>query len=426
MFQRFLDNFAKILEEKVLPPLMKLAEQRHFAAIRLGIQRIIPLIIVGSIPLIIAFPPIKSLSTAVEPYRELILIPFHMTFGVMSLYVSFGIAAALAASYDLDSTAAGITSMMGFLLAAAPMTEGALPASFLGGTGLFTAVIVAVGTAEIMRLFKKSGFTIKMPEGVPPAIMASFESITTVGVITLIIWLIRSVGNINIPQAIMGLFQPLVVVADTLPAVLLAQVLHQALWSVGIHGTSVVIWGVMAPFLTQNLAANASAQLAGNPIPFFWTEPMQMSYAHMGGSGATLPLIFFYLRSRSTHLKQVGKVALIPGIFNINEPITFGTPIILNPIMLIPWFLSQPIIMTIVYIAANLNLVTKAFILPPWTTPVPFYQYIMTGGDFRSVILAVVVFCVSAILYYPFFKIWEKRCVEDEMKKADEPQGVSA
>lgn len=419
MFQNFTDAFAKFLETKLMPPLMKLAEQRHFSAIRQGIQRIIPLIIVGSIPLIIAYPPIESWSAAVEPYRNILLVPFNMTFGVMSLFVAFGVASALAATYNLDSTAAGITSMLGFLLAAAPMTQNAIPAEFLGGTGLFTAIIVAISTVEIMRFLKKSGFVIKMPVGVPQSIMASFESITTVGVVVLVIWLIRSVGSINIPDVIMSAFKPFVVVADTLPAILLAQILHQALWAVGIHGTSVVIWGVMAPFLTQNLAANAQAHLAGQAIPYFWTEPMQMSYAHMGGSGATLPLIFFYLRSKSAHLRQVGKVALIPGIFNINEPITFGTPIILNPIMLIPWFLSQPIIMTIVYIAAKLNLVTKAYILPPWTTPVPIYQYIMTGGDFRSVILAIVVFCVSALIYYPFFKIYERHLLEEEGKKAE-------
>lgn len=413
-----LDKFAQFLEEKVLPPLLKLAEQRHFAAIRQGIQRIIPLIIIGSIPLIIAYPPVPSWAEAVKPYQQILLVPFNMTFGLMALFVAFGVASALAATYELDSTAAGITSMMGFLLAAAPMEKSVIPTDYLGGAGLFTAIVVAIFTVELMRIFKKSGFVIKMPAGVPPAIMASFESITTVGVVALIIWLIRTVGSINIPEVIMAAFKPLVVVADTLPAILLANILHQALWAVGIHGTSVVIWGVMAPFLTQNLVANAQAYLAGQPIPYFWTEPMQMSYAHMGGSGATLPLIFFYLKSRSAHLRQVGKVALVPGIFNINEPITFGTPIILNPIMLIPWFISQPLIMTIVYIAAKLNLVTKAFVLPPWTTPVPIYQYIMTGGDFRSVILAVVVFLTSAVLYYPFFKIWEKHLLEEESKAA--------
>lgn len=419
MMSSFMNWLAEFLEEKVLPPMMKLAEQRHFAAIRQGIQRIIPLIIVGSIPLIIANPPIPSWSAAVEPYRDIILVPFNMTFGLMSLFVTFGTASALAATYDLDTTAAGLTSMMGFLLAAAPMADSIIPAEHLGGTGLFTAVIVSIGTVEIMRFLKKSGLTIKMPEGVPPAIMASFESITTVGIVALIIWLIRTVGDINIPEVIMSAFKPFVLVADTLPAILIANILHQLLWSVGIHGTSVVIWGVVAPFLTQNLAANAQAHLAGQAIPYFWTEPMQMSYAHMGGAGITLPLIFFFLKSKSAHLRQVGKVALIPGIFNINEPILFGTPIILNPILLIPWFLSQSIVMTMVYIAAKLNLVTKAYILPPWTTPVPIYQYIMTGGDFRSVILAAVVFCVSAAIYYPFFKMWEKHLIEKEALKED-------
>ncbi|WP_422449123.1 PTS transporter subunit EIIC [Thermoanaerobacterium sp. DL9XJH110] len=145
----FMDNFAKFLEERVLPPLMKLAEQRHFAAIRQGIQRIIPLIIVGSVPLIIAYPPVHSWSAAVEPYRNILLVPFSMTFGLMSLFVAFGVASALASSYDLDSTAAGITSMLGFLLAAAPMVKNAIPADYLGGTGLFTAIIVAICTAEL-------------------------------------------------------------------------------------------------------------------------------------------------------------------------------------------------------------------------------------------------------------------------------------
>ena len=423
-----MDKFADFLENKVLPPLMKLAEQRHFAAIRQGIQRVIPLIIVGSIPLIIAHPPVESWAQAVEPYVETLMIPFNMTFELMALYVAYGVAAALAETYNVDSTATGITSMVGFLTASAPIVEGVVPVDFLGGTGLFTAILIALLTAEVFRFFKESGFTIKMPDEVPDAIIASFESITTVALIVGGLWFFRSVIGINIPAVVMGAFEPLVTVADSLPSIVAANVLHQALWSVGIHGTSVVIWGVAAPFLTQNLAANAEAVQAGQEmLPYFWSEPMQMSYAHMGGSGATLPLVLLYLfKAKSTHLKQVGKVAIIPAIFNINEPVTFGTPIILNPVMLIPWFISQPLIMAIVYITRTLGLVRSAFVLPPWTTPVPIYQYIMTGGDFRAVILAVLIFVVSGLLYYPFFRVWDKRQLEKEQEKEVEAEPAKA
>src|SRR5947209_6791553 len=169
-----------------------------------------------------------------------------------------------------------------------------------------------------------------------------------------------------------------------------------------------LVTAIVAPFWLATLANNAAG---GHGIV---TEPFFHIFAHLGGSGATWPLVIYMLRSRSTQLRMVGKVALGPAIFNINEPVTFGVPMTLNPIMMIPFVLVPCLIVTINYIVFSIGWVHVPVVIQPFTVPLGISGFIASGGDIRGSLLQFFDLAISAAIYYPFFKAWERILVERE------------
>jgi PTS system cellobiose-specific IIC component len=215
------------------------------------------------------------------------------------------------------------------------------------------------------------------------------------------------IQQFTIPILLMAVFKPLVFVQNSYPAALLEIILMMLLWSVGIHGMNVVT-AIAAPFWFTTLAGNATG---GQGIV---VEPFFHIFAHLGGSGATWPLVIYMLRSRSVQLRTVGKVALGPAIFNINEPVTFGVPMVLNPIMMIPFVLVPALIVTVNYAAFTIGLVHVPVVIQPFTVPLGISGFLATGGDIRGTILQFFDLGISATLYYPFFKAWERILVARE------------
>ncbi|HEV2580720.1 MAG TPA: PTS transporter subunit EIIC, partial [Ktedonobacteraceae bacterium] len=283
-------------------------------------------------------------------------------------------------------------------------------------------------TTEVMRRFRGSRFTIRLPKSVPPNVTRAFEALVPAVLLITLIWGVEwfvsmhtftgtdgKLQQLTLPILLMRAFQPLVFVQDSYPAALLEIILMMLLWSVGIHGMNVVT-AIALPFWLSTLTANATA--GGHGIV---TEPFFHIFAHLGGSGATWPLVIFMLRSRSAQLRTVGKVALGPAVFNINEPVTFGVPMALNPLMMIPFVLVPVIIVTINYIVFALGLVHVPVVLQPFTVPVGISGFVATGGDFRGSLLQFFDLAVSAIIYYPFFKAWERILVAREEAAAVQP-----
>ena len=170
-----------------------------------------------------------------------------------------------------------------------------------------------------------------------------------------------------------------------------------------------VVTAIAAPFWFATLANNAAT--GGHGIV---TEPFFHIFAHLGGSGATWPLVIYMLRSRSAQLRTVGKVAFGPAVFNINEPVTFGVPMALNPLMMIPFVLVPVTIVTINYFVFFVGLVHVPIIIQPFTVPIGISGFFATGGDFRGSLLQFFDLAVSALIYYPFFKSWERILVARE------------
>lgn len=445
----------RIMENRVLPYMVLVVENRYLRAIRDAfITFALPMIIAGSLFLILAFPPIPD--TAYHPalaainrwavhYRPALMVPFQLSFGIMALFVAFGIAYNLSEIYNLEGLRTGIIAVVAFFIASVPVgvvqenggigwiTQINLGSflSNLGGEGLFVAIILSIFVVETVRYFHTSGFVIKMPPGVPPRVARSFEAIIPAVVVLTAVWISEwyvsthftvklldpatlqySTVPATWPKLIMELFGPLVKASNSYPSALLQIVLMMLLWSVGIHGMNVVS-AVAYPFWVQNLSANVVAASTLQPLPNIVTEPFYHIYAHLGGSGATLPLVFMLLRSRSKQLQQVGRVAIFPGIFNINEPVTFGVPIALNPIMVIPFVLGPAVIVTINYLAMSLGLVARPIAQLPFTVPIPLGGF-LSNRSISGALIQLVDLAVAGAIYYPFFKIWEKKMVERE------------
>jgi PTS system cellobiose-specific IIC component len=418
--------FFDFIEQKLAPLANIVASQRHVSAIRDGFISALPFMIVGSFLLVFAFPPFSPDSTFVIgqwwvkislKYFDQIIAPFNVSMGIMSCYVAAGIAYNLAQSYKLDPFPMAMLSLMTFLLIAAPMEGGTLSSKFLNGTGTFTAIIIAIYVTELTRFLKLRKITIRLPEQVPHKIRQSFELLipTTLVIITIYPMNLLLMGQLEmlLPEAIMAFFEPLIVVSDTLPAILFVTFLAHLLWFAGIHGAALV-GGILAPFYLFNLGMNQDALAAGTALPTIFAESFWSFYIVIGGSGATFALVLLYLRSKSIYLRSIGRLSFIPAMFNINEPIIFGSPIVMNPNLFIP-FVGIPMInASIAYFATTSGMIGKVVLQVPWTSPAPIGAAWSAGWQISNGLLAVGLIVLDLILYYPFFKIFEKQLVKQE------------
>lgn len=406
-----------------------LFDQPHLASVRDGFVALMPLIIVGAVVLIVLQFPC-SLEQGVECYlgdtpfftraaegqmslADKLWVPFNLTFGLLSVYVTLSVSYALARRKGLDPVMPLIFALLSFLLIASPQVAGGEAATHLDNTGLFTAILIALVTVEVYSFFIKRNLVITMPAGVPPAIANAFAALIPGAAIVFGWWVIRFLLNIDIAEGLFQVLSKVVPAASSYIAVAIAETFHAFLWTMGIHG-DLTIGIVLSPIWTANEAANALAVANGQEPTAIYTNLFR-SYVVPGGSGATLPLAFYFIRSRVPRLRRVGWLAIWPGIFNINEPVTFGAPVIFNPVLAIPFILITFLNATVAYLAHTLNLVTPTYIAAPWTLPSPILMFMATGFDIRASILVVITeFVLPGIIWWPAFKAWERQVLEKE------------
>lgn len=424
----------RALEKTLFPILTKLGEARHLRAIRDGIVAVLPLIITGSFFLLLAQLPGSGDEASwgpVEGYLQnaawshtafawyaahhaIFLTPYLLTMKLMALFVAFTVSAALADSYGLDSVASGILSLSCMFVTVLPQNFGGqwfIPIQDLGGQGLFLAIILAIFCAEIYRIWEK-GQWLKLPDGVPPAVVRAFSSVVPMSILVTFFWIIRDLLGVNLQGWVQVVFQPIEKLGDTLVAVILINLVIHLIWVAGIHGVSVMN-AIFLSLWLDYLEQNAHAVAVSAPLPYITAHPFYQWFVWIGGSGATLGLVFLLLSSKAKNLRSIGKLAFLPSICNINEPIIFGLPIVLNPIMAIPFILAPTTVGVISYLAMKFDFVHKPFILVPWTLPGPLGAFLSTGYDWRALVLWGINFAIITIFYYPFFKMMERKVAHD-------------
>ncbi|WP_206913365.1 PTS transporter subunit EIIC [Enterococcus sp. DIV0849a] len=434
-----LDNLAM----KLLPIANAIGNQRHLQAIRNGLISILPLTIVGSFFTILLNLPIPGYSEMIAPYLAALDVPFRFTVGLMSLYAAFTIGSYLGNTYKLDKITSGFLSMLATLLMVMPVNlqEGVdiagnavaggryIPITPLGSQGLFGAIVAALISVEIYRFTKEKKLEIKMPEGVPPVVGESFAALLPTLLVILVFWIPRHFFNFNLNDLLSVAISPLKVflTGNNLFGGIITQFMICLFWALGIHGHA-VLGPIIRPFWDQAIIENAELFQNGTSafqLPNIFTEQFYQWYAQMGETGATLAFVFLFLFSKSKYLKQLGKLSILPGIFNINEPVIFGTPIVMNPLLAIP-FILVPIVNTIlVYIVTALGWMPKMMVKPPFSIPAPLGALITSNWNWVACVMVFVCFAVSLAIYYPFFKMFEKIQVEQE-QQVEQDESVTA
>ncbi|KGX86861.1 PTS cellobiose transporter subunit IIC [Pontibacillus litoralis] len=428
------NGFMQFIDTKVMPVAGRIGSQRHLVAIRDGFVAIMPLIIIGSLAVLInnfPIPEFQDFMTAVfgENWKSVGGVIWNGSFAILSLLVVAAIAYHLAESYEADGLSAALISA-GTFVVLTPVTEDfGLAMTWLGAQGLFVAVITALISAELFRLFYNSDkLKIKMPEGVPTGVTKSFNALLPAAVILTLAGFFNAfvvnVTGVSIHEWVYATIQePLQGFSNTIGSAIVFVFLNQVLWFFGLHGTNIlgpIMESIYLPLIEENQALFASG-VSAHEVPYIVTKPFFDAYVFMGGSGATLALIFaIFLVVKAKHYRTVGKLSLAPGAFNINEPMIFGLPVVLNPVMFVP-FIIIPLLMTAnAYFAIYFGLVPKTVAILPWTTPPIISGYLVSGGSFTGVVLQLVNLTMATLIYIPFIKLAERASIKklEEQKAA--------
>lgn len=423
----------KINFNKIVQTMGNIANNRYLTAVRNGMSVIIPVTIIGSIFIIMLNLPIDAWKDFITPYADKLTIPMDFTMNFMSVYVCIGVASSLCEVYKIDKVSTSVLAVLAFLIAAispATIAEDVakkaglsvsgtfLPMGNFGAGGLFTAIIVSIFTVEVVRFCIKKNMVIKMPHGVPTSVINSFAALIPGTLVIVAVWIIKVGLNFDINSALQWVFSPIRYFAgDNVLSVIVPILLITIVWVFGIHGM-IIATPILYPFWYDNLNANINAAATGQVVPHFMTEQFFQWFIWIGGAGATLSLAFLMaFFGKSEFSKKMGRFTLVPGIFNINEPLIFGVPIVMNPFFAIPFVLAPVVMGIITYLSMGVfHLVNYPIAIAPWTLPVPIGAMMATGLDWRAAVLAIINIIVAGLIYYPFFKAFDKNMIAKEQE----------
>lgn len=287
--------------------------------------------------------------------------------------------------------------------------------SRLGTTGIFTAIIMSIIAVQLYRLCVKHNLIIKMPDAVPEGVSRSFTALIPAFLVAFAVLLINGIFialGTDIFNIIAIPFSFVSKLTNSWIGILVIYFLISALWVVGIHGANII-----GAFLTPIVLSNMQLNMQGASIPF--AGEFQNSFVFMGGSGSTLGLtIFIAFLAKSEQLKVLGRAGIVPSIFNINEPMVFGLPIIYNPYLAIPFFLAPMVCASTAYWAIKLNIINPIIAQIPWPSPIGIGAFIGTAGDYRAVLLALLNGIIAFLIYLPFVKMYDNKLVKEEQENS--------
>lgn len=438
-----MNGLTAFLEKYFVPVAAKIGSQKHLVALRDAFISTMPITMAGSIAVLLNvffrdFPTEwgwTGFVAAMDPLIGINGYVYNGTLAIVSIIFAFSLGYNISKSYDVDRLAGGLVSLAAFMMnlavtvdletvksaigaANASFDVNTLPKEFSGiygffslaqvnGTGLFTAMIFGFLATIIYAKLMQAKITIKMPEAVPPAVSKAFAAIipalVALYVCGIIVWGFTKLTGMDVITWISNTIQePLLAMSQGYGAVFVVTLLVQVLWFFGIHGPNVLAPVLESLWGTAQLQ-NISAAQEGASLPFQWVRGSFDAYVWMGGSGGTLVLVIALLVfSKRADARTVAKLSLGPGIFNINEPIMFGLPIVLNTIYLIPFIIAPLVMVTVAYFATALGLVGPVIAAVPWVMPPLFNSFIATGGDWVAPVISLINLVIGFVIWTPF------------------------
>lgn len=427
------NKFMEMLGNKLMPLAAKLGENRYLSSLRDAFMLAFPLTMFGSIAVVLMNLPFWSDSTK-EMLQLYLGNAQNATMSIMTVFVVFGIGYSLSNYYKVEAIYGGAVALASFLIltpfffnsAKGELITGALSLDRLGAKGMFIGMITAFIAAECYRFFVRKNWTIKMPPGVPPAVAKSFAALIP-AILTLTIFLtiniiVQAGFDTNLHDVIYTVIQkPLVGLGSGIVPTLIALFFVQLLWFFGLHG-QIIVNSVMDPIWNTLMLENLEAYKAGNPLPHIITKPfMEVFTVGMGGSGMTLAVVItlaFFMKSKQS--KEIGRLALGPGIFNVNEPVLFGMPIVLNATILIPWIVAPLIVTLFNYFVMAAGIVpAPTGVAVPWTVPIVLNGILATNSWLGGA-LQIVDFFIVFVIWYPFLTLVDRSNLARESVAAEE------
>ena len=414
------------LVEKLKPFFEKVSNNKYLRAIRDGFVSCIPVILFSSLFILVASVPeifgIKLPESVSTPLWQ----AYNYSMGILAVLMVATISKSLTDSINhklpklrqINDVSVMIVSIICLLLLAVEPIKGGMAAEFMGTKGLLSAFVVAFSVPNIYKFFVSRNITIKLPDEVPHYIAQTFADLIPLSVAVFVFWLgslvFKNVTGMMFGVWVLELFKPLFVAADGYIGVAIIYGAMAMFWFMGIHGPSIVEPAVTAIYIA-NIEANLQIYSAGGHAVNILTHPTSYFVATLGGTGATLMFCAMCaFIAKSQQLKAVGRASIIPVTFAVNEPILFGAPIVLNPVLFFPFILT-PIanVWVFKFFVDNLGMNSFLYILP-WTTPAPIGLVIGTGFAKLAFILAPLLLIMDAVMYYPFFRVYDKQLVARE------------
>lgn len=430
---------GKIMEKflkAISGPLEKMAEflQTNVFASSIvhGLSVAIPVTIIGGLCTLLTSAPDPSILSEGNIFHGLLAGWFALsqgalgqfaslvnkaTMSMLAVYSLISITDRLADQFELDRVNSVVNAIIIFLMIAC-FQDGALIMNYMGGNGLFSAMLVACLVTYITHLCVKNGLSIKLPASVPPFVAAPFTALIPL-VINVVVFYLLSVGcqaafGVLIPQFILNITKPLLSASDSVWAVIIYAFLLNALWLIGVNGGNIVN-STMSAFLLMNIAENAAAHEAGLPMTHnVMVYSPNTAMINFGGSGSALALVIAALIvARSQHLKTMTKLGGFGTIFNISEPIVYGYPVVLNTFIALPFVLLPIFNGVSVYFAMELGLIGRPYINIPWVIPTPIQLFLQTL-DWKAFVFSCVLLVINVVVYMPFVKAFDNSLLAQE------------
>ena len=437
----------EFLEKYLMGPMAKVSAWRPVRAIVAAGRASIPFTIVGSMFLVLsvipqAFP-VSFIETiwenSIDKLSPLYLQAYNCTMGILSLYFAIVIGYEYTKIFvdeedlNVDPVYGALLSVFAFFLTIPELvisnntfdylnvdgatingwTIGGNSLDRLSTSGMFTAVLMSILAVQLYKTCIR--WAVKMPDAVPEGVSRSFSALISVAVVAIVVLIINGVFvalGTDIYNVVAIPFGFVKNIANSWIGIVVIYLLVHALWIVGIHGANIVM-GLVTPILLANMAENANgAQIA-------YAGEFTSSYVTMGGSGAMLlACVWLAFAARSSQLKMLGRAAMGPAIFNINEPLIFGLPVVYNPILALPFMIAPIVAATIGYWSIKLGFAAVSIMQTPWPTPIGLGAYVGSGGSIGALITALLCAVASFIIWYPFLKMYDNQLLKEESAEA--------
>ena len=441
-----MDRIFDYLDQYLMRPMSVIASKQFVRAVMAAGMSTIPFTVVGSAFLILnvlpqAFPVLENIwAASVQHYTDLFMVGNWFTMGVLALYFNIvtGYELTMIKSREMNLALSPINGallgLMAFLFTMVQLSissgvvvfvegeniiNGVSYGNFatrLGSSGIFTGIIMATLAVWIYKECVARSWTIKLPDAVPAGVSRSFTALIPCFLVAISVIVINGIlllFGYDVFTILSVPFSFVANIADTWYGVFIINLLITLLWSVGIHGAS-IIGAFYNPIVLSNLEENIGVLNGGSGRVHAFAGQFQNMFCTVGGSGATLGLtVWMCFLAKSEQLSILGKAAIGPALFNINEPLIFGIPIIYNPNLLIPFVLAQPVAAVIAYAGISSGLFPPVITQVPWPTPGMLGGFLGTAS-LSGAILALVCIVVPAIIYYPFAVMYDRRLCQQE------------